>query len=655
MAINKITKDKIAQQAIKEIDFARRYKQGKIANWQLNEKLYYSKKEKTSDSRANINLARMQEFVHTLLSKIDNSLIFKYLKRKNSQLQRVANLNALVDKDRDEGYWDMKDIAGKKQAIIYGRAVYSYYADSINKEYESHLENIDVYDFLIDPDAGGLDIERANYLGDYTVKLTKSDLEEGVKNGNYIKETVKELVNGSGNSDESSQEDLNKRSRTYDQNHTTTKKIEDTSNKFKFWRWFTTYEGIRYYLVIDNSGNYIKCVPLLEAFPKTKKFKKGAWPYWTWAAFIDLTEFWTPSYCDFAREIFMTQDLSIGQMVDNAEAINKPQRVVNVNAIENLAELKYRKNGIIRTTGDYDINRVYQAIKTPSITTPIEVYKLLESIQQKSSGVTDGEAGVEDTDGRLGIYEGNKEATADRFGLLNKSYSFGYKRFAELYQIGVDDNLITKQAVDIMGPDGIETKKISRRDIFRKTDEFIIKVEASNAEFLSSIRERDSKIKFLQGEANNEGVNQKKSFELRAKLAGLSDDDIKELQDVDFFGNSKVMSECDRDIEMLLDGEKTPLNELANNAYKQKMVNYLRDHKEDITMDQFKRIADYIVRLEDIIITNETRKMREETNDFMNKLESENVIPAKSKSGEILPQVKNEQEAAKLADTNLSE
>ena len=51
------------------------------------------------------------------------------------------------------------------------------------------------------------------------------------------------------------------------------------------------------------------------------------------------------------------------------------------------------------------------------------------------------------------------------------------------------------------------------------------------------------------------------------------------------------MSECDRDLESLLEDEEIQPNELANNAYKQRMVDYLRDHKEDINMQQFERIA----------------------------------------------------------------
>src|SRR5437879_296783 len=109
--ISKDKRDKIVAQALQELIFARRYKQGKVANWQKNEDLYYGKKTAPQESRANVDLGRMQEFVHTLLSKIDNPLVFKFTKRKESQLKRVARFNALRQTDQQADDWDIKDIA----------------------------------------------------------------------------------------------------------------------------------------------------------------------------------------------------------------------------------------------------------------------------------------------------------------------------------------------------------------------------------------------------------------------------------------------------------------------------------------------------------------------------------------------------------------
>jgi len=609
--INKQTIDKIAAQSINEIDIARTYKNGKVKSWQSNESMYYGVKETSEDSRANISLGRMQEFVHTLLSKIDNPLVFKFTKRKPSQLNRVELLNSLRRFDADRNFWDLKDIVGKKQGIIYGRAVYAYYASS-DEGYQSNLENVDVYDFLIDPACGGIDIENAFFMGRWGVVKTIKQLKDGVKNKIYNKEAVSRLIESGGNSTEENQEETNKRSRSYDQ-ETIGDKENNNHNKFKLWEWFTTFEGERYYILMDNSGQWIRCEKLSDMF------SCNTWPFWTWAAFPDLTEFWTPSYCDYARDLFLAQDASIGQMLDNADAINKPMRAVDVSAIDDVTKLKYRKDGIIPVKKGVDINRAYQTIITPSINTPIQVFEILEGIQEKASGVTAQAKGTSDEDGKVGIYQGNEAAMADRFGLLNKSYSFGYKRFAKLYENGVKDHLIKKIAIEILGPNGVEVKQISKRDLYKKGDEYGITVEASNAEMMASKQDRNEKLAFLASEVNNPMINKKKSFEMRALISGLSEEDVRQLLDTNSYGNEKLMSEADRDLESLLMGEVIEINDAANNQYKQRMVDYLRDHKEDINDRQFFAISAYIDSLEDVIFRNEARKLvNEQSQEMLN-------------------------------------
>jgi hypothetical protein len=638
MVTDQALRDKIVAQSLKEIIWARRYKQGKIKNWQKNEQLYYGVKAQATDARANVDLGRMQEFVHTLLSKIRRPLIFKYTKRKEAQLKRVKLVNAVREIDRKNDNWDLKDLVGKKQAVIYGRAIYNYYADSI-EGYKPHLQNVDVYDFLVDPAGGGIDLEQAEYMGDYGVVLLRSDLEAGVKRKDYLKDETNQILEGVGNNTEVNQEETNKLARMFGQNTIGKKELQNT-DKFKFWRWFTTYEGERYYLVLqEKAGKAIRVEKLEDIFTPTKLYPKGAWPYWSWAAFPDLTEFWTPSYCDYVREIFMAQNVSIDQMLDNAEAINKPMKKVNVNAIENLSELKYRRDGIIKVKGDFDVEKAYQIVQTPSIETPLQVFEQLEKIHEKASGVNANVKGTADPDGKVAIYEGNKAEIADRFGLLDISYSFGYDRFARLHEIGVRDNLTKKVAIDLVGPDGIETIEVSRRDLFKKGDELGVSVESSSDEMMTSTAENEIKMNFLdkyvqaQDVAANANpnapkiINPKKAFELGAKIVGFKTDDIKELLDVSEYSTSEIMSEADRDIESLENGEEIKPNPAANAAYMQRFVDWLTDHEEDMKDEDFQRFIHYMAQLGNNVALNEARQIQAHFIATMNSLAPGASVP----------------------------
>lgn len=550
----------------------------------------------------------MQEFIHTLLSKVDNPLTFKFVKRKNSEMKRVERLNALRQIDQQEDDWDIKDIAGKKQALIYGRAIYSYYADS-QDGYRAHLENVDVYDYLIDPSGGGLDIERALNMGRYGVVKMRDDLKRGVKDKIYLKTETEILLEGSGNSTDVSQETTNQDNRTRDTNIWTVQKNIDNPDKFIFWEWYTTFEGERYYLLLSELGGTAVRVEKL-----TDVFKSNMWPFWTWAAFVDLTEFWTPSFADYVREPFMAQAVSINQMLDNAEQRNKPQRAVNTIAVKDLAQLKYQRGGnFIEIGGDMDVNKAIQNLEVPSIETPLKVYDKLELIAEKASGVTAASAGVADPDGKATIYEGNQANAADRFGLLNKSYSFGYKRFADLYQSGVEEHLTKPKAIDILGPDGVEVEKISKKDIFRKGEKFKAIIETSSAETALSELEKRTKIQFLVGQAGNPIQNPQKSYEIAAEIAGFDEETIRQLLDVSEFGDADLMAEADRDIEEMLDGKMVKPNRAATTAYKQRFVDYLNDNEENMESDVKDKFFAYIDKLDPVIMDNMLRSIQEKT------------------------------------------
>lgn len=595
-------RQKIIDQALTEISFARNYKQGKVGNWKINENLYYGRKIASQSSMANVDLGEMQSHVHTILSKVDEPLVFKYTKRKKSQLQRVNRLNSLrvFDQSRDE--WDIKDIAGKKQCVIYGRAVYSYFADSYDG-YTPHLDPIDVYDFLIDPSAGGLFIENAQYLGNYGVVKTRTELKQGIKDGIYLKTETERLIQGSSNATEQTQEVVNKMNRTIDTNVWKTNKEISDSDKFKFWHWGTTYEGERYYLLLNETGG-----EAIEVCPLKEKFASGLWWYWSYAAFVDLTEFWTPSFCDYVRELIMAKATSINQMLDNSEKINKPQRKIQSGAIENLASLKYRREGNIIVKKDFDINKAFQIVETPAITAPLVVFDKLDNIQQRSSGVTAGDNGnaPNNSGAKATIYKGNQANSADLFGLFNRSYSFGYKSFARLYEHGVREHLIKKVAIDILGPEGIEIEEVSRKDIFWKNDKFNVMTESSNAELALSEDDKRAKLQFLseQDKLKNPVQNSKKSYEYQAKIVGFTEEESRQLMDTSEFGDEELMAHAERDIELILDGKQIPPSQEATTAYKQRFVDYMTRNQDKLSTEEFDALTAYVAQLQPIIIRN---------------------------------------------------
>ena len=600
--IDKNKRDEIASQCIDEIQFARNSRQQKLQGWWKNEDLYFSKKVKQEGQRANVNLNEGQSFVNTFLSKINTPYNWKYTPWEEADTEQAKILNAIKDKDAKIGNWQYKIMLGRIQRIIYGRDVYEYHADSINKEYRSHLSNVDVYQFLIDPSCWGLDIEQAYYMGRGWIVKTEKQIKEGVKQGRYLRTESEELLSGSGDA-QKTKEDIDAENRYI--TLISGDKFLQNRWQWKFWEWYTTYEGTRYYVLLtETGGKAIRIEKLSDIFASDK------YPFFTAAAYPDLTEFWTPSPLDGVREILSAKSMSINQMLDNAEAINRPMKAFDVNAIQNPQLLKYRPDGLIPVKAGFNIQSAIQFYPTIPLNTALEVYDRLDVIQATQSGVTNASKGLAD-ETRVGIYEGNIQQAADRFATLQESEAMAQKRFAELYMEGLEEHMTGEMAVEMIGLDGVEYVKVTKDDIVAYGN-FDIQISTAGSEQAMQDSDKRNKIAFIQANKMNPELNQKVLLETEAQIAGFTPDEIKALLDKDTYGESELMAECARDIQDILKNKKVKPNTEANTAYKQKIVDFLRDNEDDITEKQAKRLFEYLDTLDPIVMRNMSKWVDEE-------------------------------------------
>jgi len=599
--MKKSIRDELRDQALEEIAFDRQAKKAKMTSWWKNEDLYYSKKALIPETeRANVNLNEAQSFVTTFLSKINVPYNFKYVKGEEADLKAARRANAIKDKDAKLGRWSFKIMLARIQLILYGRYIFEYHADSINGKYGSHLTNVDVYQFLIDPSCGGEDIEKAFHLGRGNIVKSKEDLEAGIKSGKYLKEETKALIDGDGNLSDETEEDRNSKNRWHALLFSQTR-VLNRPDQWKFWEWYTTYKGVRYYVLItEQGGQAIRIIPLKEMF------KSGKYPFFSAAAYPDLTEFWTPSPLDGVREAIYAKSTAINQMLDNGEAINRPMKAFDVDAIKNPALLKYRKDGLIPVKAGTDVQKAIQFFPTVPITTAIEVYDKLDEVIGLNSGVTSATKG-QAQEKEVGIYEGNQASISDRFSLYSDSEADAQQRFAELYLDGLDEHLKSKIAIEMIGIDGVEFEEVSRKELKRNKDFDVMVITAGAEEKMQTV-EKKNKLTFLSAKgADTSGIYNKKIMaEMEASIAGFSQDEIKAMTDTKNDENAELMSECAGDIQDLLAGEDVLPNQMANTAYLQKFKDYMKDNSDYMIKhpDTAARMFEYMNALTPIIAAN---------------------------------------------------
>lgn len=600
------TRDKIVAQAIKEIEFDRDYKKQRIIDWHRNEKLLAHMKQKLGDQRANVGIANTKAlgFVGTLLSKVDNPPNIKFSKTTEADLAVSKRYNALFaqDMDSEKEDLDFKDLMGKKDAISYGRTIYEYHASSEGGNYTPHLNLVSPYDFLIDPAAGGMDIEKARHLGRAGIWKDKKQLEDGVKSGLYIKDEVSKLTSGKGQADAASQEQKDKEEASYYLTGEKQRIMED-SGQWHFHEWGTTYEGERYYVLLNEDSKTGIRVEKLE-----NVFESKLWWFWSWATDPDPKEFWTLSPLDNVREIFITQGININQALDNNERINHPMMGVVAGAVKNLSDLRYGRDKRVMFKKGTDMRTATKTFETPKINEPLEVYNVLEGIGDKEGGVPASAKGVAEED-KVGIYEGNLANVSDRLGLLNKSYARGYKHFAKLWKEGVKEHLTKKTAIEMLGADGVSYEEV-KPDEMKPTRELKVIVEASDAEMQSDLQDKKNKLAFLSQKVNDPMVNQKVRFEMEAQIAGMKKEDIDRLLDVENEASAELMAECAGDIEDLINGKEVKPNYQANTKYAQKIVDYMKDKRGELNKKQWSALEQYLIKIQPIVIENSVRTAR---------------------------------------------
>lgn len=579
---------------------------------------------KTKKSRSDIMLPKMQGFVNTLLSKVDTAPNITYTLGEEADLIKAKRMNAFKDKIEKPANdnWGFKDLLGKKQAIIYGRGIFEYHSEHLAGKkggFRSHLSNVDVFDFLIDPAGGGLDMEKARAMGRSNIVLTEQQLKDGAKEGKYIKSAVSKLIAEMQTDRGEQQNDEDKDENRYITLIQNNRRIE-RKDEYKFYEWCTTVKNTRYQVLIHLPSRIIIKVNELEELFKTDMF-----PFFSYATDPDLVEFWTPSPADGVAEIFMGQTILVNQQFDNNEEINKPMKAFDSSAVENPALLKWRKDGNIPFKGGTDISRAFQVIKPDALQNNERMYALLEDIAQKESGVTDDLKGLSEQD-TLGIFEGNLANSADRLGLNNKSFANAYHRLAVLFANGVKQNLITKEAVKMIGNDGIDYEEVNKNDIQPKGRDFDIDIISSDPEINGSKTDKQNKITFLTEEAQNGNINLKALFEMRAEIVGFEPSQIKRLMDTDNFANAEVMSEAANDFQKMVSGELIEPNKRANNAYRQKMVDLLISKSKRVPEEKQRIILAYIDEIQPIVVSNTIREAGQVARENLQNMDEEGIV-----------------------------
>lgn len=589
-----VTKTKLLKQASECLEAFLGFRAPWLKSRQKIEDMYLGKTLPALKGRFNIPIPILEGFVNTLESKIDDQIRVEFKRGRESTLKTAKKLTSAWAKDSaaDRGDYDGADLDAKKLAIFSGFGALKLIPTS-DPEYRQDLEAIDYYDLVFEPN-GGRDLEKHLFKGQMNIFKIAKELRDGVGSGIYDREDVARLLIPSGdNSTKQVQDDrqakfnrftamgLNPKTYSYvgDDVHNLTEMVLKS-------------EGVDWYILFD----YVKQL-VVRMSPLKDIFSSGLSPYIAWHTDRNPMSFLGRAPVDAVYPVAEAMRILINQNFDNIQKRNWDQVFVNAKKIPNLSDLEYRPNGIIRlklAEGESAANAYSQRVTPDTSAITINLIQFFNSFLGEKTGVTPGSQGNAEED-KVGIYYGNIQQAADRFGLLNKFYVQAHTEIAKRYKFNLKDHLPSKGfMVKFVGVSGIQEEELLRKEL---ADDFSVSVTSANTEVRNDEVTRKKQQESLMMIQKDEGLRQEVSLSWLIKeilrIGEYTEDQIKEATSNEEGGDEMLMSEAMRSIEMIIDGESPKLNQSANTAFVRKIVNYTVEQSDEIDAEIVSKLLEY--------------------------------------------------------------
>jgi len=595
----------ILKQVRAEYDAGLQFRHLREKEWKLAEDQYFNKQAKSLKQRYNIPIPIVPGFVETLLSKVDDPPSIKYEGAEEADYKAAQKVNALyqVECQKDDYDWEMVDLDIKKTAILYGRGIGKFYAQSKPK-YKSKLEPVDVYDFIADPIGGG-NLDDHRFCGQDNIFKTKEDLKLGVENGIYDAKAVEKIINATS-ADKLVDNDNMYRSK---QSRLMALGLDGITynyagqNLYKFIEFGTMWKGERFYVLFNyETGVGIRVSPLKEVF------ESELWWFASWATHRDTFNFWSKAPVDDIIPLAEMARVLINQEMDNRQKKNWNMRAFDPEVFPNPSEFAWRPDGLIATKSGASklaaiSNGVYQ-FETPELNGTINLVEYIDNLIGQKTGVTADAQGQSGED-KVGIYYGNMQQVADRLGLYNKSYKKFWSAIGRRYVWGLKEHLRSAIAVKIIGEKGAEWDELKRGEINLEWD---IKIQGGNAEMTQDEMKKKRLQEIMATLTPDELMitSPRWRAEQKLRIGGIEEDEIRMAFDMQNEGNREILAEASLLIQDCLKGKPWKINRGANTAFVQKIMDYAYD--TDVKDEEFNKLIEIAQAHLPIAAENAARK-----------------------------------------------
>jgi hypothetical protein len=614
--------DEIAALAVRQLEAGLRYKSERMKKWQIAFDLYNNKPRKALQHRSHLVVPVMGGFVDTLKSKIHNPPKLKYGYNDLADLRRAAKMQAAYEQTTSitTDNWAIKDLAGTTSAIFTARAIFKMLPNKTGGE----LAVVDPYDFITEPNARGL-IEQHKCHGEVNVLLTKTEIDEGVKAGEYDKDQVQMLLGGNLAPDISTlptqQKSMNeitlekeRRLRALGLNPDIATYVGEPT--FNCVEWHTYFKGKKYTVVMDlGSRIWIKVKPLAETY-----FVDDT-PYDSWSPNFDYWNFWPKSNTDDMIYLAEGIQLSVNQLFDSVNELLWPQLLVDPKHIVDQEQLEWRPRGIIEVDRRGEPGAIDQFAKVFAPSSERGAPQIAMNLIQflKGIGATDTPVNAEmqgnSQEKLLGISVQNLQQAASKLRIYDDVRKhcwvrIGMRKWHIMRELTPEDMM-----VKMIGTKGVgwEKEALTKGDLKPLAD-FDISVTGGDSEAQMDEQRKRARQNSNIIVANNPILSQQVNVKALAEDilgADRDPDEVRMIMDKENQGDRELISRAETAIQDILDGKKKPeLVWSATKSFIQHIVEFATKSHEDLDQKDFEKLMAYAEAHKEIVIRNVINQAR---------------------------------------------
>lgn len=599
--------------AIAQLETSIKFKQPRMAEIRKNEDVYFGKERPALKNRFNVpfDTVIMQGAIDTVLSKSDDSPKLGYDSDQEEYKRSSMKITAAFERESgdDRGRWASKDRLSKRMAYLSGRAIFEKYTES-DPKFKDVLKVEDYFNFQCEP-GGGPQLEDHGFLGTINNFFGKEQLKKGAESGLYDSGEVETLINS---------DNAELRKQTEDEFQNTQKRFMalglDLSahnyvgqSMFNLVKWEMEFEGERYYLLFDpKTKACVRFVLLKEISPSNR------WTWVSWATHEDMV-FWSRAYADTYRVCGEIYRVLVNGMLENIQKRNWGQRAYDPAVFTDSAKLLYSPDGLVKANLKPGMTSVAQGIfelQTPDTSgITLNAIEWLNAFLGQSTGITPGAQGNSDQT-KVGIYYGDMQQVADRFGFLNKQYVQAWIDLGILFDWGLYAAAPEDYMVKVIGLNGVGWEELTKDDV---EPDFTVKVVSTNAEAAETALKSKLKDNALTRITSNPAlmtqVNPRWLVEEVLRAGSYDDEAIRVGMDTQTDGSREVLLKAAESIRRIVDGEwPLQLCYAATTGFMQKIIDFANEHHGDFSLDIFHKLNIYAAAHKDIVIENMTRRAR---------------------------------------------